>query len=69
MKLNAEKTKELIKESGRSIKEFCEDVGIKNYNMSKYLHGANIPRRALVRIADDLGASTYELMNVQGLHY
>lgn len=68
MKLNAEKTRELIKESNRNIAQFCRDTGIKKYNMSKYLHGANIPKNVLQRIADDLGVNSFELMLLQGFY-
>lgn len=68
MKLDAEKTIALIEKSGRNLKQFCEDTGIKNYNLSKYLHGKNIPRKTLERIADDLGESPFELMLLQGFY-
>lgn len=68
MKIDAEKTRELIQESGRTLDQFCKDTGIKNYNLSKYLHGKNVPKNVVERIADDLGVSIYELMELRGFY-
>ena len=68
MKIDAEKTRELIQESGRTLDQFCKETGIKNYNLSKYLHGKNVPKNVVERIADDLGVSIYELMELRGFY-
>lgn len=68
MKLDAEKTKQLIEGTNRNISQFCRDTGIKKYNMSKYMHGANIPKAALQRIADELGVDAFDLMVLKGFY-
>lgn len=68
MKLDAEKTKALIEKSGRSQRQFCDDIGIKDYNLSKYMNGANIPKAKLQRIADELGVPCFELMKMKGFY-
>lgn len=69
MKLNKEVTEKLIKKSGRSQAQFCRDIGIEKYNLSKYMHGANIPMKTLYKIADNLGVSAFDIMKLGSFDY
>lgn len=68
MKLNAELVRKEIKKTGRTLEQFCSDIDIKNYNLSKYLGGANIPERVARRIADELQLDIFEIIEL-GFHY
>lgn len=69
MKLDGELVRKKIYETNRNLKQFCDDTGIKDYNLSKYLAGANVPRRVMRIISDDLGVDMLEIMRLTGFDY
>lgn len=69
MKLNGELVSNEIEKLGITKTEFCNRTGLKKYNLSKYLHGKNVPRNVAVRIADGLGLDLYEIIKITGFDY
>lgn len=69
MKLNKEAVIKGLEDKGVMAKTMCEKLDMKDYQLSKYLAGANCPRSKVYDIADYLGLDFLDIVHFEGFNY